>query len=380
MVLFALTANSEIPANLATQQIAVADLPVAFVSANDGTGRMFIVEKKGVIKIFKDGKILDEPFLDISSQVASTSEQGLLGLAFDPQFDLNQTFYVNYNKLPTFGVIGNTLIASFIVSSNPNIADASSQQVVTEIPQEFNFHMGGNIAFSPEGYLHIGLGDGGRSQYAQQNNHAYGKLYRIKVNRDILFKSGLDEIVECGLPQNYEVPINNPYVADFGACNAIYLKGMRNPWRWSFDRLTGDMFIGDVGADMREEVSQIKWGEPSGNLGWPCQEGDVIYSESCISEISDLINPIFSYPHDNLGHSVVGGYRYRGEAISDLYGTYLFHDIYSETFYFANETGSNWSFEIWAESLEDIVSYGEDEQGELYFVSSSGPIYKLIQE
>jgi len=369
-----------IPENLEVIQVATAEQPVAFVSAHDGSGRMFIVEKQGIIKVFDDGVVLEEPFLDISSEVNTQNEWGLLGLAFDPEYSENGVFYINYNKERDFPEPrGNTVIASYSVGVDPNKADPESQQLITEIEFEFSYHIGGHIAFGPDGYLYIAIGDGGRSG-SQAIDHALGKMLRIAVDRDILFISGLDQTPDCGLPRNYKIPANNPHVDDQSACAAVYLNGMRNPWRWSFDRMTGDIFIGDVGANAREVISLIEWGEISGNLGWPCQEGDLVTSQECISNIDDLIEPIFSYPHKDGGYSVVGGYMYRGSAIPDLRGTYLFNDIYSGAYFFAEKTAQGWVSELWAnETLSGIVSYGEDEQGELYYVSYSGPIYKLVQ-
>lgn len=374
---------AQIPANLDLVQIAVADSPVAFMSAHDGTDRMFIVERSGVIKIFKNGVVLPTPFLDISSQVATTHEQGLLGLAFSPEFANDGRFFVYF----TFDEPGATFgqqpmrLVRFQVSDNPDLADISSMQIITNISQTTIYHKGGHIAFGQDANLYIGTGDDATNSYPQDISTVYGKMLRIDVSDNLIFRNNFNGDSGCGYPQNYLIPNDNPFIHAPDACQSVYLTGLRNPWRWSFDSLTGHLYIGDVGDNREEEVSEVLLPDEAGaNLGWPCKEGNYVHNQSCVDNINNIINPFFTYSRiSGQGQSVVGGYIYRGLQITGLYGMYLFNDIYREEFYFSEYTNSAWQTTLWSEQVDSIVAYGEDADGELYFISFDGPIYQLVQ-
>ncbi len=230
--------------------------PVGMANAGDGSGRLFILEQAGRIRIVKDGILLAEPFLDIASQVDCCGERGLLGLAFDPDYETNGFFYINYIDLN-----GNTVIARWQVSGNPDLADAGSEFMLMEIDQPFPNHNGGGMAFGPDGYLYLGLGDGGSGGdplgNGQNPNTVLGKILRLDVTS----------------AEPYAVPPDNPFVQGDGAPE-VWAWGLRNPWRFSFDRLNGDLWIGDVGQGSWEEINYLPAGSPAGaNFGWNYREG-----------------------------------------------------------------------------------------------------------
>lgn len=383
MLLLVKLCIAQIPANLDLVQVAIANSPVGFVSAHDGTGRMFIIERSGVIKILKSGVVLPTPFLDISSQVATMNEQGLLGLAFSPDYVNDGHFYVFYSfDLPGAPIEQQPLrLARFAVSNNPDVANATSMEIITDFSQNFSYHNGGHIAFGWDGYLYIGMGDDGDSNASQDLSSVKGKMLRLDVSKDLILRNNFDGDSGCGYPQNYLIPNDNPFINTLDACQSVYLSGLRNPWRWSFDSLSGHLYIGDVGGNREEEVSEVFIPNDAGaNLGWPCIEGGYVHRQSCVDKINNLINPFFTYSRiSGQGQSVVGGYVYRGTQISDLNGMYIFNDIYREEFYFSEKSNSTWQTTLWNEQVEKIVAYGEDEDGELYFISFDGPIYQLIQ-
>lgn len=314
---------------------------------------MFIVERAGVIKVYQNGVVLAEPFLDISAQVSTVNEQGLLGLAFSPDYALNGYFFIYYSFNDTkinVGAVPMRLVR-FEVSADPNIADENTMQVITEISQSFTYHKGGNINFGPNGYLYIGTGDDGSLTSPQVTSDVNGKILRIDVTEDLIFKNEFGNDVNCGSPQNYLIPDDNPFVDDPIACQAVFLLGLRNPWRWSFDKATGHLYIGDVGGITYEEVREVIIPEDAGgNLGWPCIEGEVVLRQACVDDINHLINPFFTYERvSGQGQSVVGGYVYRGQKIPELQGMYLFNDIYREEFYFSESINGQWQTELWSE-------------------------------
>jgi glucose/arabinose dehydrogenase len=347
-----------------------------FATAPANDPRLFIVERGGRIKILADGQVLATPFLDISGQIVSGGEQGLLGLAFHPDYIENGYFYVNFTE--DGGIFDRTVIARFQVSADPNIANAGSRLNVLTYTQPYSNHNGGMIAFGPnDGYLYIASGDGGLFNDPQDNGQDTGVLLGKMLRLDIDSTSP------------YAIPMSNPLVDEDGARGEIWAYGLRNPWRFSFDRATGDLYIADVGQGAREEVNFQPAASGGGeNYGWDIAEGF-----ACLGGSGNCgTNPGFTPPiHDydrDAGQSVTGGYVYRGGAIPDLQGTYFFAD------YVANRI---WSFRYDGQQITEFVdrtaelepaqgtvsgisSFGEDADGALYFTSlNSGEVFKIIR-
>ncbi len=338
--------------------------PVALAHAGDGSGRLFIVLQEGQVVIFDGNQLLATPFLDITSFVSCCGERGLLSVAFHPNYPINGFFYVNYTDSN-----GNTVIARYTVSADPDVADPNSGVIVLTISQPFSNHNGGQLQFGPDGYLYIGMGDGGSGgdpqNNAQQLNTLLGKMLRIDV--------------DSGLP--YAIPSDNPFVGDPSALDEIWSLGLRNPWRFSFDRLTGDLFVADVGQSAWEEVNAQPAGSSGAeNYGWRLMEGNHCFNPSVNCNDGTLTLPIIEYDH-SLGCSITGGYRYRGSEILELEGTYLYADFCSGRIWGANEDGiGGWVTNELSHTNFSITTFGEDEAGEIYFAhydSSNGVIYRL---
>jgi glucose/arabinose dehydrogenase len=332
--------------------------PLFVTNAHDGTNRLFILEQGGVIKVFRPGIGTPTVFLDIRPKVLSGGERGLLGLAFHPQYPANPRFYVDYTRAGD----GATVIAEYQVSANPDVANAA-ETVLLIIAQPYANHNGGMLAFGPDGYFYIGMGDGGSSfdpeNRAQDINQLLGKVLRIDVDHP-----------NGSTP--YSSPSTNPFFGATPGADEIYAYGLRNPWRFSFDRLTGDLYVGDVGQNEREEVDVVTLG---GNYGWRVWEGT-----SCTGLAPDptcsgtgYIFPVIEYAHIAGRCSVTGGYVYRGGQGSLPVGSYVFGDFCSGEI-FLLEGGSVSG--LLATSFA-ISSFGEDESGEIYVVDLNGAIYHL---
>ncbi len=345
--------------------------PVAVRHAGDGRGRLFIVEQAGVIRIWDGNQMFPMPFLNITSIVESGGEQGLLGLAFHPNYASNGYFYVNYTYDPGPG-LDRTRIARYSVSAgNPDVAD-TTETVLLEIEQDFSNHNGGDIHFGPDGYLYIGMGDGGSggdpNNRAQDRTQLLGKMLRIDVDGAV--RSGRGEITGCGLEANYDIPVDNPFVGDGNACDEIWAYGIRNPWRFSFDRLTGALFIGDVGQNMWEEVDLQPAASSGGETdGGRCYEGTHEFNLSGCT--GPFVDPILEYQHLSGRCSVTGGYAYRGHGISGFDGTYIYGDYCTGEIWFATP-GGGWSAVQWANTSLGISTFGEDEDGEIYIADLFG--------
>jgi glucose/arabinose dehydrogenase len=342
--------------------------PVDIVNAGDRSGRLFAVEQGGTIRIIAADRLIAAPFLDIRSSVLSGGEQGLLGLAFHPQFAVNRRFFVDYTRQSD----GATVIAEYRASAtDPNQADATSAKILLTIAQPFANHNGGALRFGPDGYLYIGMGDGGSANdpgnRAQDAQELLGKILRIDVDR--------------GTP--YAIPATNPY-ATTGGRKEIWARGVRNPWRFNFDRVTGDFFIGDVGQDRLEEIDWRAAGSGAGtNFGWRVMEGDSCTSLAGPVTCFDpsLTPPILQYGHD-LGCSVTGGTVYRGSAVPALAGRYVYGDFCSGRLWSAakNALGGFSARDIATTGI-NITAFGEDEAGELYFTDySRGEIRRFAAE
>jgi len=386
-ILLNFSLHAAIPDNLGLLEITTANNPVAFVSPKDGTNRMFVVEQAGVIKVFDNNQ--NSIFIDISENVeTSYTDQGLLGLVFDPNFANNGYFYVNYTKSGGKYNIGVTVIERYHALGSGNIASVNSGLVILEIDQYYHNHNGGTMHFGTDGYLYIAMGDGGGQEdpenFSQNLEELLGKMLRIDVNPDIIFKNEIEQIYTCGKVVNYYVPNNNPFANDAQFCDEIFFYGLRSPWKWSFDKETNDMFIGDVGQANAEEISFIPASTTGGeNLGWSCKEGNnILIQERCPMDMTSLTDPIISYNHDvnNSGNSIVGGYRYRGLAIPELIGTYIYTDTISGNVWFAELNNNIWQSTLWNQQLNFVVSFAEDEAGNIYTISYLGTIKKFIIE
>jgi glucose/arabinose dehydrogenase len=327
---------------------------VGIAHAGDGSGRLFILEQAGVIRILQGRELIAEPFLDIRDRVGSGgNEQGLLGLAFHPRYTENGYFYVNYTDLN-----GDTVIARFSATGDPNRADPASEARLLQISQPYANHNGGVLAFGPDGYLYIGTGDGGSGGDPLGNGQSLdtllGKILRIDVDG------------------------GEPYAIPEGNLKAeIWAYGLRNPWRFSFDRLTGDLYIGDVGQNAWEEIDFLPAGSPSGaNFGWNYREGAHPFAGSP-PEGLELIEPVAEYDR-SAGISVTGGVVYRGAALPEMNGIYLYGDYGTGLVWglLRNPDGS-WQNQLLFDSGANITSFGEDESGEVYLVDRNGNILKL---
>ena len=337
--------------------------PVSITNAGDS--RLFVTEQGGRIQIIiPDGEINALPFLDISSKVVFNGERGLLGLAFSPDYASNGYFYVNY-----VGTGDITTISRFKVSSdNPDIADPQSEVKLLTVKQPFTNHNGGDLVFGPDGYLYIGLGDGGDGgdpgNRAQNPKEYLGKMLRIDVNQ--------------GNP--YVIPPSNPFYNKSDTLGEIWALGLRNPWRFSFDRLTGDLWIADVGQNAIEEVNFQPVTSAGGeNYGWRCYEGNDVYNDSGCPASTTLTFPVYTYPHGS-ECSITGGYVYRGDLTSAYYGHYFFADYCSDKIWTLHKSGDSWvkqDFGVYAGN--GFSSFGEDSKGMLYIAGlSSGTIYKVL--
>ena len=349
---------------ITTVQI-TAGLPnaVGVVNAGDGSGRLFIVQQTGQIRIWTGSQLLSTPFLDVSGIISSCSggcgERGLLGLAFHPSYKTNGFFYVYYTRLSD----GAIQIARYHASANPNVADAASAMVLITIPHPGQAnHNGGQIAFGPDGYLYIGTGDGGGGGDPDENgqniNALLGKILRIDVDH--------------GSP--YAIPATNPFAtaAPGAGAHEIWAYGLRNPWRFSFDRQTGDLLIGDVGQNMYEEIDFQPAGLAGGrNYGWDCREGFHAYNDTngdmnvnCGSVTS--VDPVLEYPHSP-ECSVTGGFVFRNLPAHSLTGDYFYGDYCSGRIWSASHSGSTWTSTQQFDTAFNITSFGEGETGRIYF-------------
>lgn len=350
--------------------------PVDITGCGDGSGRLFVVEKAGRIRIIENGAVLPTYFLDISSQVMNSGERGLLGLAFHPNFPATPYYYVNY-------VINNTItnrISRFTVDpNNPNLTLSGSELFLLSQEGVQTNHKAGDIAFGPDGYLYIGMGDGGGggdpTDAGQNIETLLGKILRINVDVP-------------APPLNYSCPPDNPFVGVAGL-DEIWAYGIRNPWRISFDRETGDLWIADVGQNAWEEVNYIPAGTPGGiNFGWNCKEGDHNYEPGNCSPGTAFWDPIFEYPHScnpcpvGNGASISGGFVYRGSQHPLLVGQYVCVDYISNYAWLVQPTGGNEADVITTNAnsmINDVVTFGEDDYGEMFAASLGGTFYRVTE-
>jgi glucose/arabinose dehydrogenase len=338
--------------------------PLGVANAGDGSGRLFVVEQPGQVRVVQpDGTIGATPFLDISSQVLFGGERGLLGLAFHPGYAENGRFFVYYTRLPN----GENTVSEFRVSTAPDQADATSERMLMSVPDPAANHNGGALAFGPDGYLYVAMGDGGgqNDQFGngQNLNALLGKIHRIDV----------DAPPAAG--RAYAIPADNPFAAGGGAPE-IWAYGVRNPWRITFDRATGDLYIADVGGSAGEEINRQPAGAAGGlNYGWPLMEGSACRVSSCPA---GLVTPIAAYDH-SLGCTVIGGYVYRGAGQPAMTAAYFFADWCSGIVFTLDLDGGSAAVKQILNSGLGPSSFGEDEAGELYLVDhDAGGLYRVV--
>lgn len=363
--------------------------PVHITNAGDGSDRIFVVERRGTIRIIESGSLQPTPFLDIQDRVQAGGEEGLLSLAFPPGFAAKGYFYVYYTNLN-----GDNQVSRFYVTSDPELADPASEELILYLNHPtYSNHNGGQMAFGPDGYLYIATGDGGGGGdpdgNAQDPASLLGKILRIDVEFAAVSPTAAYVIYlplvsgGSGAPidEPYRIPADNPYVGTEGYRSEIWALGLRNPWRFSFDRSTGDLYIGDVGQGSREEVDFQSSSSPGGeNYGWNEMEGTLCYLPNC--DPTGLTRPVYEYPTHELGScSITGGYVYRGVTSPGIQGIYLFADYCNGFITGLQPDGGTWPAQLLLDTNLNISSFGEDESGELYLVDiTSGTVYQVVEQ
>lgn len=341
------------------------ELPLHITHSGDGSGRVFVIEQRGRIRIIRSQSLVSRPFLAIEGRVISGGEQGLLSVAFPPGYNTKRYFYVDYTRQPD----GATVISRFRLTADPDQADAGSEEIILTIPQPFANHNGGLLAFGPlDGYLYIGMGDGGSggdpNNNAQNPNSLLGKILRIDV------ESGT-------IP--YAIPPSNPYVSRPEFRPEVWALGLRNPWRYSFDRMTGDLYIADVGQGSWEEIDFRAANAVGGrNFGWRILEGAHCYNppSGCVAP-EDYSPPVAEYDHSQ-GCSVTGGFVYRGTLFPSMQGIYFYGDYCSGRIWGLRLISGQWETTQLLTTSHFISSFGEDEAGNLYLSDlTEGTVYAL---
>lgn len=344
--------------------------PLFATGAGDESGRLFVMEQSGRIWIVRDDVLQNTPFLDLTGIVSQDvtggySERGLLGLAFHPQYSENGLFYVNYTDRS-----GNTHVVQYTVSAdNPDAADPDSASELLFVAQPYPNHNGGNLGFGFDGYLYISMGDGGSQNDPLANGQNKGsllaKILRIDVDSPDANRA-------------YGIPADNPFFADPTFAPEVWSYGLRNPWRFSFDQATGDLYIGDVGQNVWEEINFQAADSAGGeNYGWLAYEGNEAYQGPEAN--SQVTFPIATYSHSEGGCSVTGGYVYRGESIPDLQGAYLYSDYCSGNLWAAwRDESDTWQSSLILETGRQVSSFGQDDDGELYLIDYDGVVLKFV--
>lgn len=347
-------------------------LPVGVATAGDSSGRLFVIEQAGVIKTVRNNALQPSPLLDISDRVTCCVERGLLGLAFPPGEGTKDHFYVAYTASENRGRDASAQLVSrvsrFTMNADGQTADPGSEQIILTYDQPFANHNGGHLAFGPDGYLYVGTGDGGSGgdpdNHAQSLDDILGKMLRIDV--------------EGGGANAYTVPADNPFVGQTGVLPEIWAYGLRNPWRYSFDRLTGDLYIADVGQNAWEEIDFQPASSAGGeNYGWRIMEGNHCYNPDPCDD-QGLTRPIWDYSHSNGDHSVTGGYVYRGAAFPGMQGIYLYGDFESGRLWGLRQNAGVWENKLLLSTERNISSFGEDDDGEIWLVHYNGSIHRIV--
>jgi len=337
---------------------------------NAGDGRLFLTLREGRVMIFENGALRPQPFLDIRGQTTTEAERGLLSTAFHPRYAETGFFFINYTNTS-----GDTVIARYHVSGDPNRADPASARTLLTIDQPYPNHNGGQLQFGPDGYLYIGMGDGGSAFdpecRAQKTNSLLGKILRIDVDQNV------------GSPPFYGIPASNPFRGPGDPPDEVWSSGFRNPWRFAFDRQTGDLWVGDVGQNHREEIDfQPASSQGGENYGWKVMEGTLCStSDACPSSTptcnsSAFTPPVLEYDHDS-GCSVTGGFVYRGNRAAQLRGAYVFGDFCTGALWAAFRQGQGFTVRTLSGRASTLTSFGEDASGELYAVTLDGQLLRF---
>ena len=339
--------------------------PVDFGHARDGSGRVYVVEQIGLVQAFTDGDQGETPFMDIRDRVSCCGERGLLGIAFPADFSSSRTLYVNYTTTDPGSL--HTRVSRFRLRPDVHQVDPDTEEILMQFHQPWRNHNGGQIAFGPDGYLWIGTGDGGSAADPQDNGQKgqtlLGKLLRIDVS------------ASAGAP--YAIPDDNPFVGNDQFLDEIWAYGLRNPWRFSFDRETGDLYIADVGQNAWEEVNFQPADSPGGeNYGWRIMEGLHCFNPSSGCPTAGLTMPVAEYDRIS-GLSITGGYVYRGQTHPSMRGIYFFADYVTGNIWGLRQVNGVWESELLLDSPHSVSSFGEDEAGNLYLVDYKGTIYQI---
>jgi glucose/arabinose dehydrogenase len=364
-----LAQSQEIRAELVTQGMST---PVGLLAAPGDDARLFIVNKPGVVRIVKNGNLLEDPFIDLTSNISTLGERGLLCMAFHPNFSVNKFVFVRFNRAS-----GATVIRRYKVSNDPDRVDPTSAHDLLAFSNDNNGHNGGSMAFGPDGLLYIATGDDDVMANSQDiSSNLHGKILRIDVDRD-------DFPTQSS--RNYGVPADNPYVNRFGD-DEIYALGLRAPYRLDFDQLTGDLWISDVGQASWEEVNRLRPGDAGANFGWPCMEASHCHpGTGCKCASSTLTDPFFEYGHVD-GCAIIGGHVYRGCAIPELANTLFAADFCSgKIFTFKPVNGEVTDLQMRQDeltqdgaNLTNIISFGEDARGEMYIATLGGSVFRIV--
>lgn len=379
-LLFATSLTAQ-PAVELTQLLSGLNQPTAIEAPRDGSERLFICQKGGRIRIvdLTTNTILASDFLNISSRISTNSERGLLGLAFHPDFANNGQLFISYSADGSFGgyAVGTSIYSRLTLDSPAdNTASMATEEIILTVNQDFANHNGGHIAFGPDGYLYIGMGDGGSggdpNGRGQQTTSMLGKMLRIDVDNP-------------GPNAAYGIPADNPFVNNSAVLDEIWATGLRNPWRYSFDRETGDLWIGDVGQNAREEINFEPAGSGGGfNYGWNCREGLIAYNNpsSACNNAGTLVDPVADFSHfsQTMGAaSITGGYVYRGRQWPELQGTYICADFATNNLFTIRPDGNNdWAVGVQSNlPIGGVATFGEDENAELYLADFNGRLYKV---
>jgi len=347
--------------------------PLDIQQAGDASGRLFVVEQGGKIKIIQNGGVLGAPYLDVSSLIVSNGEEGLLGLAFHPNYSTNGCFYVNYTTTRLNGTLQTAISEFRAATPNANTVNTTSEHILFTVNQPEANHNGGGLAFGKDGFLYIGLGDGGGAGdmhgtigNAQDLTTRLGKMLRISVT--------------CN--GTFTLPSDNPFVTNTTAAKEIWLYGLRNPFRFSVDQATGNLWIGDVGQNLFEEVDRVTPAQGGSNMGWRCKEGTHNFNFSANCQGLTFLDPIFDYDRSQGDETVIGGYVYHGTNIAALAGNYVFGDFISGRIWSLAQNGQG----QWVRTFlvnaggGDLAGFGQDANGELYVAKySSGAVARLHQ-
>jgi len=344
--------------------------PVLVTAPQGDRDRIFVVQQNGIVAVSVNGVPQATPYADLTALTQRSGERGLLGMAFDPDYATNGDVFFSYTNLS-----GNTRIDRYTVdAANPNIVDDSTQLNILAQNQPFSNHNGGMITFGPDGYLYVGLGDGGLAgdpgNRAQNRNNLLGKMLRLDVSNGA-----------------YTIPADNPFVGDASTADEIWSIGLRNPWRFSFDRATGDMWIADVGQNVIEEIDFEPAGMGGLNYGWRIMEGTDCYNPSNNCNQTGLELPIFEYTHGGSPFrcSITGGYVYRGEAMATMHGRYFYADYCSEQVWSFRRSAAGLVEDFQEHTAElggvgSVTGFGQDARGELYICNESGDVYRIVAD